>query len=216
MTIRVSKYLTVAAVAVTMTAFGQLSFAHSAQAKLPDAFKTKGNAGHVVDANGFLVIDGGGQCVLTPEYDKAKHGLEVCGEVEPKPAAAPPAPAPAPTPVVQKTTLNAKELFDFDSAKIKATAAKDLDGLAGGILGLKALDGVEIVGHTCSIGTDAYNQKLSERRAAAVKDYLVKKGVPAGKITTSGMGEKSPVASNKTKDGRAANRRVEVTVKGSK
>lgn len=214
MSIRVSKYLTIAAVAVTMTAFGQLSYAHNAVAK-KDAQKTKGNAGHVVDANGFLVLDGGGQCVLTPLYEKEKHGLEVCGEVEPKPAAAP-APAPAPTPVVQKSTLNAKELFDFNKAVVKPTAAKDLDGLAGGILGLKALDGVEIVGHTCSIGSDAYNQKLSERRAAAVKDYLVKKGVPAGKITTSGMGEKAPAASNKTKDGRAQNRRVEVTVKGSK
>lgn len=215
MTIRVSKYLTIAAVAVTMTAFGQFSFAHDAVAA-KDAQKTKANSGHVADANGMLTLDGGGQCVTTPDYDKAKHGLVACGEVPPPPPPAPPAAAPAPTPVVQKTTLNAKELFDFNKAVVKPTAAKDLDALAGGIKGLKELEGVEIVGHTCSIGSDAYNQKLSERRAAAVKDYLVKSGVPAGKITTKGMGEKSPAASNKTKDGRAQNRRVEVTVKGAK
>jgi OOP family OmpA-OmpF porin len=215
MTIRVSKYLTIAAVAATVAAFSQVGHAHNAVAT-KDAQKTKGNAGHVVDANGFLVLDGGGQCVHTPLYEKEKYGLEVCGEVEAKKAAPAPAPAPAPTPVVQKTTLNAMELFDYNKAVVKPAAAADLDKLAGGILGLKALDGVEIVGHTCSLGTDAYNQKLSERRAAAVKDYLVKKGVPAGKITTSGKGETQPIASNKTEADRKKNRRVEVTVKGSK
>jgi Outer membrane protein and related peptidoglycan-associated (lipo)proteins len=69
-------------------------------------------------------------------------------------------------------------------------------------------------GHTDSIGTEAYNQKLSERRANAVKAYLVSKGVPASKITTLGKGETQPVATNKTKEGRAKNRRVDVEFKG--
>jgi OOP family OmpA-OmpF porin len=76
---------------------------------------------------------------------------------------------------------------------------------------------VEIViatGHTDSVGTDAYNQKLSERRANSVKEYMVSKGVPAAKITTLGKGETQPVATNKTKEGRAKNRRVDIEFKG--
>ena len=71
-------------------------------------------------------------------------------------------------------------------------------------------------GHTDSIGTDEYNQKLSERRAAAVKDYLVSKGMPAAKITTIGKGESQPVATNKTAEGRQKNRRVDIEFKGVK
>ena len=69
-------------------------------------------------------------------------------------------------------------------------------------------------GHTDSVGTDAYNQKLSERRATSVKEYMVSKGVAAAKITTLGKGETQPVATNKTADGRAKNRRVDIEFKG--
>ena len=81
---------------------------------------------------------------------------------------------------------------------------------------MKDID-VEIIiatGHTDSIGTDAYNQKLSERRATSVKEYMVSKGVSAAKITTLGKGETQPVATNKTKEGRAKNRRVDIEFKG--
>jgi OOP family OmpA-OmpF porin len=83
---------------------------------------------------------------------------------------------------------------------------------------LRGVD-VEMViatGHTDSVGTDAYNQKLSERRAAAVKDYLVSKGIPAAKVTTIGKGESQPVATNKTAGGRQKNRRVDIEFKGVK
>jgi OOP family OmpA-OmpF porin len=76
------------------------------------------------------------------------------------------------------------------------------------------LEMVIATGHTDSIGSDAYNQKLSERRAAAVKDYLVSKGIPASKITTIGKGESQPVATNKTAEGRQKNRRVDIEFKG--
>jgi OmpA-OmpF porin, OOP family len=69
-------------------------------------------------------------------------------------------------------------------------------------------------GHTDAVGTDAYNQRLSERRAAAVKDYLVKGGISASRIETAGFGESRPVASNETAEGRAQNRRVELKIKG--
>ena len=72
------------------------------------------------------------------------------------------------------------------------------------------------VGHTDSIGTDAYNQKLSVRRAEAIKTYLVSKGIEANRVYTEGKGEKQPVADNKTKEGRAKNRRTEIEVVGTR
>jgi OOP family OmpA-OmpF porin len=72
------------------------------------------------------------------------------------------------------------------------------------------------VGHTDSIGTDAYNQRLSVRRAEAVKAYLVSKGIERNRVYTEGKGEKQPVADNRTKEGRAKNRRVEIEVVGTR
>jgi OOP family OmpA-OmpF porin len=78
------------------------------------------------------------------------------------------------------------------------------------------LEVIIAVGHTDSIGTDAYNQKLSLRRAEAVKAYLISKGIDAKRVYTEGKGEKQPVTSNKTSAGRAKNRRVEVEVVGTR
>lgn len=124
-------------------------------------------------------------------------------------AAAPVAVAPVPT--AEKVTYAADAFFDFDKSIVKPEGKAKLDEL------IKALSGMDTevivaVGHTDWIGTDAYNQKLSERRAKAVKAYLVSKGVPADKIFTEGKGKKQPIASNKTREGRAKNRRVEVEV----
>jgi OOP family OmpA-OmpF porin len=78
------------------------------------------------------------------------------------------------------------------------------------------LEVIIAVGHTDSVGSDAYNQKLSLRRSQAVKAYLVSKGIDKTRIYTEGKGEKKPVADNKTKEGRAKNRRVEIEVVGSR
>lgn len=78
------------------------------------------------------------------------------------------------------------------------------------------LEVVIAVGHTDSVGTDAYNQKLSVRRAEAVKAYLVSKGIEANRVYTEGKGKKQPVADNKTAEGRAKNRRVEIEVVGTR
>ncbi len=134
----------------------------------------------------------------------------------PAPAAKPaPAPAPVPVPVSEKVTYSSDALFDFDKSVVKPEAKSKLDELVTQVRGLN-LEVVIAVGHTDSIGTDAYNQRLSVRRAEAVKAYLVSKGIEANRVYTEGKGEKQPVADNKTAAGRAKNRRVEVEVVGTR
>ena len=106
-------------------------------------------------------------------------------------------------------------LFDFDKAVIKPDGKSKLDDLANKMRGIN-LEVVIAIGHADSIGTDAYNQKLSVRRAEAVKAYLVSKGIEANRVYTEGKGEKQPVADNKTAEGRAKNRRVEIEVIGTR
>ena len=130
------------------------------------------------------------------------------------PAATPAAPAPAAKPAVaaSKVTYAADAFFDFDKAVLKPEGKAKLDDLVGKIQGIN-LEVIIAVGHTDSVGTDAYNQKLSERRAAAVRDVLVKQyGVSASRVSSVGYGESRPVADNATEAGRAVNRRVEAAV----
>jgi OOP family OmpA-OmpF porin len=117
--------------------------------------------------------------------------------------------------VAEKVTLAADVLFDFDKSVLKPEGKAKLDDLAGKVKAIN-LEVVIAIGHTDSIGSDAYNQKLSVRRAESVKAYLVSKGVEPNRIYTEGKGEKQPVASNKTKEGRQKNRRVEIEVIGTK
>jgi len=99
--------------------------------------------------------------------------------------------------------------FDFDRATIRPDASVILDEAAS-ILNENSDVQVEVGGHTDAVGTDEYNQGLSERRARAVADYLIEKGVSASRLGTAGYGESKPVADNGTADGRAQNRRVEL------
>ena len=139
----------------------------------------------------------------------------------PAPQAAPPAPAPAPAPAVvpaptsEKVTFAADAFFDFDKSVLKPEGRAKLDDLVSKMGGLN-LEVIIAVGHTDSVGTDAYNQRLSVRRAEAVKSYLVGKGVEKNRVYTEGKGEKQPVADNKTAEGRAKNRRVEIEVVGTR
>jgi OOP family OmpA-OmpF porin len=145
---------------------------------------------------------------------------------EPAPAPAPvaaPAPAPKPEakpeakpkPVAEKVTFAADVLFDFDKSVVKPEGRSKLDDLANKVKNIN-LEVVIAIGHADSIGSDEYNQKLSVRRAEAVKAYLVTKGVETNRVYTEGKGEKQPVASNKTKEGRAKNRRTEIEVIGTR
>ena len=149
-------------------------------------------------------------------------GAIVAPKAAPAPAAAPAAPAPraaaapAPAPAAAtKVTYAADTFFDFDKSSLKADGKAKLDDLVGKVKGIN-LEVIIAVGHTDSVGSDAYNQKLSVRRAEAVKAYLVSKGIEKNRVYTEGKGEKQPVADNKTKEGRAKNRRVEIEVVGTR
>ena len=99
-----------------------------------------------------------------------------------------------PAPQVQKITLDSKVLFDFDKAVLKPEGKAAIDSqVVGKLTQIQKLEVVLVTGHTDRLGTDAHNQPLSQRRADAVRDYLVSKGVPRDKIETIGMGEKQPV-----------------------
>jgi outer membrane protein OmpA-like peptidoglycan-associated protein len=147
-------------------------------------------------------------------------GIQLSYNFSAPPPPPPPTPAAAkaaattPTPATGKKIILRGVNFDFDKANIRADARPILDEA---ITTLKAEGGIAIIaeGHTDGVGTDAYNLALSQRRAAAVKDYLVKGGIGADRIKVEGFGESKPVASNDTADGRAQNRRVELRIQGN-
>jgi OmpA-OmpF porin, OOP family len=179
------------------------------------------------DASGAAVKDASGACVVTsgdvlPECEgkKAPAPAQPAAPAQPTAPAAPAAPAkpaaeakPAPASVRQAVVIQADALFDFDKSVVRPDGRKSIDEALAKLRGVD-LELVIATGHTDSVGTDAYNQKLSERRAAAVKEYLVSKGIPASKVTTIGKGESQPVATNKTAEGRQKNRRVDIEFKG--
>jgi OOP family OmpA-OmpF porin len=160
-------------------------------------------------------------------------GVQGCDGVPPPPAPKPaPAPAPAPAPVAppvappappappaapvsEKVTYAADAFFDVDKAVLKPDAKAKLDDLVSKTGGMN-LEVIIAVGHTDSDGSDAYNQKLSVKRADSVKEYLVGKGIEKNRVYTEGKGEKQPVADNKTKEGKSKNRRVEIEVVGTR
>ncbi len=127
----------------------------------------------------------------------------------------PVAQAPVVAPTATKVVLNADTFFDFDKDTLKPEGRQVLDQVAAQVDTIN-LETLIAVGHTDSIGTEEYNQGLSERRAASVKNYLVSKGIAADRIYTEGKGETSPVASNATREGRAQNRRVEIEIVGTR
>ncbi len=135
-----------------------------------------------------------------------------CPAAAEEPPAPPPAPAP-PAPVVKEKLVLRGVTFDFDKATLRAAASPVLDEAAHA---LAARPGARVVveGHTDAVGSDAYNERLSQRRAQTVVDYLVHAGVARDRLEATGFGESRPVADNDTEDGRARNRRVELRVVG--
>ena len=187
--------------------------------------------GYVTSPDGKVVKDPFGLCWRTGYFTPSMAIAECDPDLVPKPAPAPapapkaaapapapvaaPAPAPAAKPMTEKVSFAADAFFDFDKDTLKPEGMAKLDKLAADVKGIN-LEVIIATGHTDSVGTDAYNQKLSVRRANAVKNYLVSKGVDANRVYAEGKGESKPVADNKTDAGRAKNRRVEIEVVGSK
>jgi OOP family OmpA-OmpF porin len=130
------------------------------------------------------------------QCDKDLIPAEVCNP--PVKAAAAGAAAGGPKPSGEKITVAADALFDFNKATLRPEGKAKLDELVGKAKAIK-LEVILVVGHTDRIGGDAYNQKLSEKRAAAVKEYLVAKGIEANRVYTEGKGEKQPVTGDKCK-----------------
>ena len=187
------------------------------------------------NASGEVWKTGGGQCWRSGAWTPATAAPGCDGAVAPAPKAAPapapapapqaapapapaparaPAPAPAPA-AASKVTYAADAFFDFDKATLKPEGKAKLDDLTEKVKGI-TLEVIIAVGHTDSVGADGYNQKLSEKRAQAVKDYLTSKGTDASRVYVEGKGEKQPVADNKSAEGRAKNRRVEIEVVGTR
>lgn len=133
----------------------------------------------------------------------------------PEPVAAAPEPMPEPAPVEEPMEMVRVELdvkFDFDKARVKEESYGDIKNLAD-FMNQYPQTSTTVEGHTDSVGSDAYNQKLSEKRANAVREVLVNQyGVPGERVNAAGYGESRPVADNATDAGRAINRRVEAGV----
>lgn len=217
------------------------TFAFSIPAAAEDQLPTE--AFLASPSNARVVMDAFGNCVRTTAWapDKAVEG---CGKIKPAPVAvaAPPpplavAPPPPPPPVMvvpppapvaavpvlavpqtkqmRTVSIESDAFFDVNKASFRKEAQPELEKIAERVRRVTSVDAVQITGHTDNTGATDYNQKLSEQRAATVKDFLVKNGVDPSKITILGMGERSPVAANSTREGRAKNRRVEVMIKGT-
>ncbi|MFC0135157.1 hypothetical protein CR105_25900 [Massilia eurypsychrophila] len=237
---KLATFVLAASAAIAGNAFAQ-STAPTAPPYAPLTTDIKANSpysAYVQDARGIIVRNPFGLCWRTGYWTPADAvpgcDLPLCVAPEtlvngkcvapapvvmaPPPAAPAPAPAPAPAaPVVtsEKVSYSADAFFDFDKSVLKPAGKASLDDLSSKLQGIN-LEVIIAVGHTDSIGTDAYNQKLSIRRAEAVKAYLQAKGIEANRVYTEGKGEKQPVADNKSSAGRAKNRRVEIEVVGTR
>ena len=172
----------------------------------------------LVTGGGNAIVTGLGECLILGGYseDNTNLGCEgKDGEPEPEPEAkAEPAPEPEPEPaepIVSIATLGGKALFDTNADTLNGEGEQALADLLVQLERYQEISVMYVTGHTDDRGSEAYNQDLSERRAATVSAYL-EAAYPDVKITSQGMGETVPRESNSTAAGRQANRRVEVQV----
>lgn len=169
-----------------------------------------------ISTDGNPVRNSTGLCWRNSAWTPATAAAGCDGALAPK-AAVPQvitAPAPQPKPQLIKVTYSGDTFFDFDKSVIKPEGKRSLDALVEKIKNIR-LEVVVAIGHTDNVGTDAYNMKLGQRRAEAVKAYLISKGIEPNRVFTESKGESQPVADNRTAQGRAKNRRVEVEVVGT-
>jgi OOP family OmpA-OmpF porin len=188
---------------------------------------------YLTDSDNAVVKSGFGLCWHTSSWTpadaiegcdgaiaKAAPAAESAPAAAPAPApaavadvAAPAAPAAAAAPTSEKVTFSADAFFDFDKAVLKTEGKAKLSDLVSKLKGTD-IEVIVATGHTDWTGSDAYNLKLSLRRANAVKAFLVSKGIPAARVFTEGKGESQPIADNHSREGRAKNRRVDIEVVG--
>lgn len=212
----------IAVLATVVPLFGQAVMAHQGGKATP---------GYVGDGrSGHIVTNSAGECLHTSSWSKdmateeCDAGLmpkkEKVAEVKPAPKPAPVVvaqPAPKPEAVVEKVSLKAGALFDVNKAELKPAGKSELDALVSKIKTSNSqVEQITVTGHTDASGSKQLNQNLSERRAEAVKGYLVSKGLDGNRIDTKGAGDSQPVASNKTAAGRAQNRRVDIDIKAQR
>ncbi|MFT6791570.1 MAG: OOP family OmpA-OmpF porin [Cellvibrionaceae bacterium] len=205
---------------VTVTAsLSTTSFGHSGQ--------------WVADSSGKKISDSFGRCITSDNG----VAIEACDPVKavkakPAPVAATPKKEPAPAPELKPApivifapepvevrrayTLAGDALFESNKSQLSDQGGAALDRFVVEFNAVENLEvnRVSVVGHADSRGSEAYNQSLSENRAAIVGSYLISKGIPASLISTSGRGENDPIAANATAKGRARNRRVEISLLG--
>ena len=179
--------------AISVLAGSMLAFGNVAAAE-------QQKPGYMYDTYGQPARDTYGECVKSVYRQKDAYP-----ECEPVAAKA------VEKKVKEKAVLEGATHFDFDKYTLKPEGKKVLDDMLARLKGAD-IKSISIAGHTDSVGSDAYNMKLGQRRADTVKSYLVERGVSSSKITTKSFGESQPVASNKTAEGRAKNRRAEVDV----
>ena len=226
---KIAKHSLLAALAATLGLSATLAQAQTAADRV-----------YVIDSRNEVAKSGFGLCWRTGYWTPAAAANDPAGcacdkdllpkeKCEPKAAdtaaAKPAAPADAGVkPASEKITLAADALFDFNKSTLRPEGKAKLDELASKVKSIK-LEVIIAVGHADRFGTDAYNQKLSEKRAAAVKEYLVSKGMEANRVYTEGKGKKQPVTkagqckgpkSKKVIDCLQPDRRVEIEVIGTK
>lgn len=210
-----------------MKKLNKFALALAALSVAGSAFAAAGDIDNWRNANNELVWKNGTNelCWRDAYWTPATAAVACDGALAPEqpkdqppvaPVGTPPEPQLQPSPVaIEKITYSAETLFDFDKSVLKPEGRRVLDELVEKVQGIN-LEVMVAIGHTDSIGSEAYNQRLSERRANAVRAYLTSKGIENDRIATEGKGELQPVASNKTKAGRAQNRRVEIEVVGTR
>ena len=171
-----------------------------------------------VNVGGKALRTGGGECLRLGSWSEdtqvnACEGIEeATAEKEPEAEAAPAPAPPKKEPIVTTATLGGEALFETNSATLTAASEQALADLLVQLESFQEITDMAVIGHTDSTGDAAYNQGLSEQRAAAVEAFL-KAAYPNVNISSAGMGEDSPVATNSTPEGRQLNRRVEIEVK---
>lgn len=232
--------LSAVAVAAALTAFAGVAASQQPATGSTEAAFPKNAPGYAVASDGRVVLSGFGECVRSGFWTLA-NSVDPCDQIArvsvPVPvvayeqrAAPPPPPPPVvlaqpepPRPVIQKLTLSADVLFDFNKAQLREAGKSKLDELASQIKDAK-VDEIIVVGHADRIGSETYNEKLSEARAQSVKDYLAERGAKTNVIAAQGKGEAAPVTGDQCKkmagkkliECLQPDRRVEIEVLGSR